>query len=460
MEIMILSIVLALFIIAFIWSFYLLNKKNVLLTSMNIELSKSQTSLQEQQNSHIQMINEKDNYTNELKKTVSELNTQKASLQESITIDKSLISGLQTKLQEQKLSIDEKIKLFKESENQLKSEFKSLASEVLENNSEKMTKQNEQSLGHILTPMKDQLKDFKQKVEDVYDKEAKDRSALQNELKHLKELNQKMSLETQNLTTALKGQNKTQGSWGEMILEKVLESSGLRINEEYIKEVSLQNDEGDRYRPDVIVNLPNDRQVIIDAKTSLVAYEKYVSSQNDEDKQTYINLHIKSINTHIDSLADKRYEDLKGVNTLDFIFMFVPIESALMIALESDKSLFDKAFKKKIVLVGPSNLLIALKTVEYSWRQEKQIRNIAEVISSVEKLYAKIKNFIDDFDKMGKNITLAQKSYDEAYKKLSTGRGNIVRQIEQIKDKSKIKPKQEISKELSQNATLNTLLDD
>ncbi len=362
-------------------------------------------------------------------------------------------SHYKTSLQEQTKASEERILDLKQNEDRLKTQFKNLATEIFEHNRKKFSEQNQESLGLILNPMKQQLNDFKKKVEDVYEKEAKDRSALQNELKMLQELNQKMTTETHNLTSALKGQNKTQGSWGEMVLERVLESSGLRKGEEYLREESLQNEDGTKYRPDVIVNLPNDRQVIIDAKTSLTAYEQYVATEEDIGaKQNFLKAHILSIHTHIDTLSQKRYEELKGVNTLDFIFMFLPIESALMIALENDKGLFDKAFKKKIVLVSPTTLLVALKAVENSWRYEKQAQSTVEVIRLAEKLYAKVRGFVEDFEKVGKTLGVAQKTYDDAFGKLSKGKDNIVRQIEIFKEKSSINPTKQIDQEIVDSA--------
>lgn len=387
--------------------------------------------------------------TSELKQVeeVNKKNLEKK--QQEIVFLKEENSHYKTSLEEQTKAMEERIIDLKENEEKLKIQFKNLANEIFEHNTKKFSEQNQESLGLILNPMKQQLIDFKKKVEDVYEKEAKDRSVLQNELKTLQELNQKMTTETHNLTSALKGQNKTQGSWGEMVLERVLESSGLRKGEEYLREESLQNDDGVRYRPDVIVNLPNDRQVIIDAKTSLTAYEQYVSNEEDSNlKQDYLKAHLLSINTHIDTLSQKRYEELKGVNTLDFIFMFIPIESALMIALENDKGLFDKAFKKKIVLVSPTTLLIALKAVENSWRYEKQAQNTAEVIRLAEKLYGKVRGFVEDFEKVGKTLGIALKTYDDAFGKLSKGKDNIVRQIEIFKDKSSINPTKQITQEI------------
>jgi DNA recombination protein RmuC len=347
----------------------------------------------------------------------------------------------QTKLEASEKNSAEKISLLKDSEGELKKQFENLATKIFEKNSESFSKISQEKINTIVSPMQTQLKDFKEKVESVYLNEAKERSALSNELKTLKELNQKISTEAHNLTTALKGNNKTQGSWGEMILEQVLNRSGLRAGEEYLREKTLKNSSGETYRPDVVVNLPQDRQVIIDAKTSLVDYEDYSNDNNDAS----LKAHINSINKHIDGLADKDYENLQGINTLDFVFMFIPIESALMLALENDKDLFDKAFKKKIILVSPTTLLIALKAVENSWRYEKQAKNTEEVVRLATKLYDKVRGFTEDFEKVGKNLNSAQKTYDDAFGKLTSGKDNIIRQIEVFKDKSNIKPKKQIA---------------
>ncbi|MGM0534393.1 MAG: DNA recombination protein RmuC, partial [Campylobacterota bacterium] len=245
---------------------------------------------------------------------------------------------------------------------------------------------------------------------------------------------------------------KTQGSWGEMVLERVLERSGLRAGQEYVREQQLQNEQGKRYRPDVIVNLPNDRQVIIDAKTSLSAYEQYVSSQEESEKQSFLNAHVVSVKNHIDTLAQKSYEQLKGVNTLDFIFMFIPVESALMAALEHDTQLFDHAFKKKIVLVSPTTLLVALRAVENSWRYEKQAQNSAEVVRLAEKLYGKVRGFVDDYEKIGTHLGRAQASYDDARSKLTSGRDNIIRQTEVFREKAGIDPAKQIPKDMVDSA--------
>ncbi len=385
---------------------------------------------------------------NELKAEILKLEENIKNQQNKIAGDGATISMLETRLFEQQKSMEEKNKILHESEEKLKQEFTTLANEILEKNSKKLQEESQKGLGTLLNPMKLQLEDFKKKVEDVYDKESKDRSALQNELKNLKELNLKISTDALNLTNALKGQSKQQGVWGEMILEKVLESSGLREGYEYKREVSLKDGENNRFRPDVIVNLPDDRHIIIDAKTSLNAYNEYIAEESDELKMSHLKSHIFAIKEHIKSLADKKYENLENVNSLDFIFMFVPIENALMIALENDVNLYDFAFKQKIILVSPTTLLVALRAVENSWRYEKQAQSIADVAKRAEELYTKFVNFTVDIEKIGEGIKKADESYNDALKKLSEGKGNLVWQAEQLKIVSNIKPKKEISKNI------------
>jgi DNA recombination protein RmuC len=352
---------------------------------------------------------------------------------------------LKTKLQESEKAYEEKLELIKKSEEKLKVSFENLANEILEKTNEKMTKTSKESISQILNPLQNQMKEFKEKIEFLSKDEAEKISALQNELKNLKELSYKLSNDAENLTKALKGESKTQGNWGEMVLERVLELSGLEKGREFEREVSLNDDDNKRYRPDVIVHLPNERDVIIDAKTSLNAYQEYIKT---EDK-AFIKAHIQAVKTHIDTLAEKKYENLKGVHSLDFIFMFVPVENALMLALENDASLFEYAFKKRVVLVSPTTLLVSLRAIESSWRFERQAKNIDEVVKAAENLYDKVRGFSEDFEKIGKSLEGAQKSFDNARNKLTSGRGNVIRQIEILKEKSGIKPKKEISKELS-----------
>ena len=253
-----------------------------------------------------------------------------------------------------------------------------------------------------------------------------------NYLGSLKELNNRISEDALNLTRALKGESKQQGIWGEMVLERVLEASGLREGEEFEREVSLQDGDSKRFRPDVIVHLPDDRDIIIDAKTSLVAYEQYINAEDEEKKAHYAKLHIEAVKSHIDKLSDKSYTMLEGVNTLDFIFMFMPIEGALMLALQTDPTLYDKAFAKHIVLASPTTLLVALRVVENTWRHERQNQNAMEIARKAGALYDKFVGFAEDLEKVGKQLDTVQKTYDSAWKKLTDGRGNIVRRIEEL----------------------------
>jgi DNA recombination protein RmuC len=295
----------------------------------------------------------------------------------------------------------------------------------------------------VLNPVKEQLKDFKKKVEDVYDKESTARGALQNELKTLKELNQIMTTEANNLTNALRSSNKQQGAWGEMVLENVLEKSGLRKDHEYFREVSLKDEDDKLFRPDVVVKLPDNRDIIIDAKTSLIAYNAYISAEDEDAKKIHLKNHIKSINEHINGLSDKKYENLRNVNSLDFIFMFMPIEGALLLALNTDEKLYDKAFSKKIILVSPTTLLVALRAVENTWRYEKQAQSVAAVYDRATKLYEKATTMIETFQKVGKAINTADKECSKAFGLLQ-GAGGLVSEASMLKKVSNIKPKKEI----------------
>jgi DNA recombination protein RmuC len=390
----------------------------------------------------------------ELKYSIDQQKDELVFLRKNRDDDKAMIVQLQTTLDEQKRSMQDKLVMLQENEVKLKEEFTNLANEILEKNSQKLQEQSEKGLGNLLNPMKIQLADFKKKVEDVYDKEAKDRTALHHELKSLKELNLKMSSDATNLTNALKGQNKQQGVWGEMVLEKVLESSGLREGHEYNREVSLKDDEDRAFRPDVIVNLPDDRHIIIDAKTSLSAYNAYMSETDEERKQEHIKNHTLSIKSHVKGLASKKYEDLDNVNSLDFIFMFVPIEGALMLALEKDVNLYDDSFKQKIILVSPTTLLVALRAVENTWRYERQAQSIADVAKRAEQLYSKFTDFVTDLEKVGESLKKADSSYQEAFKKLKSGKGNLIRQATQLKEVSNIKSKKDIAQTLVDEAML------
>jgi len=353
----------------------------------------------------------------------------------------------EVQIEEQQKQNAQKLQMLQEHRGEIKAEFAQLASKVFEGNSKEFSKLSQENLSTLIKPMESQLSDFKQQIHSFYTDESKERAMLKQEIVSLKELNQQISQDAINLTNALKGEKKQQGIWGEMILEKVLESSGLRKGVEYTREVPLRNEEGKNYRPDVLVHLPDNRDLIIDAKTSLIAYEKYINASDSEPKEIYLKNHIQALSNHVKSLGEKNYDKLLGINTLDFIFMFVPIEGALATALEKDPSLYDYAFKKQILLVGPTTLLIGLRAIENVWKYEKQTQNAKEIASRAGALYDKFVSFSDDMVKLSRQFDTLQGSFESAKKRLSEGKGNIVRQVEQLKEMG-AKTSKQIPKEL------------
>ena len=347
---------------------------------------------------------------------------------------------------EQEKQNSEKMEMMKEHRMELKEEFELLASKVFDSNSQEFTKLSQQGLSSMIKPLESQIDEFKKQIYTLYSDASKDRAMLKQEIHSLKDLNKQISQDAINLTNALKGETKQQGVWGEMILEKVLESSGLRKGIEYTREVSLRDSSGKLYRPDVLVHLPDKRDLIIDAKTSLNAYEKYISSPTS--KELHLNNHVKAIRNHIKDLSAKNYEKLLGINSLDFIFMFMPIEGALAVALEHDNSLYDDAFKKQILLVGPTTLLIAMRAIENVWKYEKQNQNAKEIASRAGALYDKFVSFSDDMVKISRQFEGLHGSFESAKKRLSEGRGNIIRQVEQLKEMG-AKTKKHIPQEIS-----------
>jgi DNA recombination protein RmuC len=320
-----------------------------------------------------------------------------------------------------------------EAREQLKMEFQNVANKIFEDKSQKFTDQNRENIEGVLKPMREQLVDFKKKVEDVYDKESKDRVSLLNEIIHLKTLNERISEDALNLTNALKGQSKTRGAWGEMILERVLEESGLQKGREYEVQTMYAGDEGKRQHPDVIVHLPEGKDIVIDSKVSLTAYEKYCTAGTDEKREKRLKEHIISIRTHIKSLSGKRYEELEGIRTLDFVLMFMPIEGAFWTAIESEQGLFNEAFNKNIMLVSPSTLLATLRIINNIWRYEDQNKNALIIAKKAGDLYDKFVGFVEALEDVGQKIGKAQESYHTARKRLSEGKGNLVRRSEELR---------------------------
>jgi DNA recombination protein RmuC len=341
---------------------------------------------------------------------------------------------LLTKLESETRHANNQMELMKTHKEELKNEFEALAKKVFEGNSQKFADFSKENMDNMIKPLQAQITEFKKQVADTYNAESRDRAVLKNEIHSLKELNQKISQDAINLTKALKGESKKQGVWGEMVLEHVLEASGLRKGYEFEREVSLSTEDGDTLRPDVIVHLPDARDLIIDAKTSLVAYERYINAHDEVKKASYLKSHLDSIRSHVNLLAAKNYERLKEVETLDFIFMFMPIEGALAVALEHDSSLYDEAFRKKILLVGPTTLLVAMRAVENVWKHERQNQNAKEIARRAGAMYDKFVGFSEDLVKISKQIDTVQNSFNAARNKLSDGKGNLVRQVEQLKE--------------------------
>ena len=349
------------------------------------------------------------------------------------------VATLTMQLTQERNQSNEKLALLQSAREELTHQFKNLANDILEEKSKRFSEQNQQSLGQLLDPLKTKLQEFQGKVEQVYVQEGKDRSALAEQVRQLMELNKTVSQEANNLTKALKGSNKTQGNWGELVLERVLESSGLRKGEEYDVQESHTLEDGRRLQPDVVVHLPDDRHLVIDAKATLVAYEDYANAEDDKHRDAALKRHLDAVRSHIKGLSDKNYQDLYGLKSLDFVLMFVPIEPAFMLAVTHDRELYMDAWNKNVLLVSPSTLLFVVRTVANLWRQEAQTRNAQDIAKRGAELYDKLAGFVEDMESLGTRLNQAQKDYDGALNKLSTGRGNLIRQAEMLK-KLGVKP--------------------
>ncbi|WP_317043636.1 DNA recombination protein RmuC [Mucilaginibacter pedocola] len=351
---------------------------------------------------------------------------QLAEAGENLASLRASLKAEQEKLAEQKADIENTRSHFQK-------EFENIAEKLLKEKSREFTDVNKQSIDIILSPLKENIKAFEQKVEKVYSTEAAERNILRGEIGKLMELNQLISAEAQNLTKALKGDNKKQGNWGEVILEKVLERSGLVRDREYRTQASLNHSEGGRLQPDVIIDLPDDKHLIVDSKVSLIAYEKLVNSETEEERRLYSKQHVDSIRAHVYGLSSKNYHDLYQVNSPDFVLLFVPIESSFSFAVQLDAELFSDAWEKRVVIVSPSTLLATLRTIASIWKQERQNRNVLEIARLSGEMYDKFVGFVGDMEGIGKNIKQSQDSYERALNKLTDGRGNLTITAEKIK---------------------------
>ncbi|MNK19445.1 DNA recombination protein RmuC [compost metagenome] len=368
---------------------------------------------------------------------VDELSVAKTSLSQADAQVNELtdqLTQLRTQAEAEQKNSAEKLELLLQAKVALSDQFKTLANDILEEKSKRFAEQNREGISLLLEPLKTKLTEFQGKVEEVYVNEGKDRSALSAQVHRLVELNQSLSQDAKNLTLALKGSAKTQGNWGELILERVLEASGLRKGHEYHVQDSQTREDGSRGQADVIIDLPEERKIVVDAKVSLVAYERFTTADTDEARALSLKQHLDSVRSHIKSLSEKRYHTLYGVKSLDFVLAFVPVEPAFMTAVTNDESLFMDAWNRNVLLVSPSTLLFVVRTVAHLWRQEAQSKNAQEIAKKGGDLYDKLCGFVDDLETIGNRLGQAQKAYDLAHGKLAVGRGNVIRQAEMLRD--------------------------
>jgi len=359
---------------------------------------------------------------------------------------------LHTRHEESARGFEEKIRLLDEAKVQMKTQFEHLATQIFEQKSKTFDEAHSKGLDLLLKPFREQITQFATQSKEQFIHDAKERQSIKDEILRLKSLNERLSEDAVNLTNALKGENKTQGNWGEIVLERILEESGLREGHEYEIQSILSDEEGKKFRPDVIVHLPQNKDIIIDSKVSLVAYDAFIRADNDEARAHALKQHLLSIHGHIKGLSGKRYEQLSGVRTLDFVLLFMPIEGAFLLALEQDNTFFKTAYEQNIVVVSPSTLLVTLRTIEHIWRSEYQERNAKAIAESAEALYEKLVAFVEDMEKIGEQIARTQKSYEGAMNKLSTGKGNLIRRVESMR-KLGLKPKKLLPESIVENAT-------
>ena len=384
-----------------------------------------QSTLKERQSQMSVTIDELKQNLNKIEGEREEIRREKDFLNSELTRKNTEFKNLQ----EQNLKRDEE--LAKQQE-QLRKDFELMASKILDEKSEKFTLQNKENIKQILTPLQEKIQVFEKKVEDTQKESISMHSALKEQLLGLKDLNQQMTKEATNLTRALKGDSKMQGNWGELVLERVLEKSGLEKDREYFVQQSFATAEGSRVLPDVVLHLPDNKKMIIDSKVSLTDYERYVNADED-DRPQFLKAHVNSIRKHVDQLSDKKYEDLYDIESPDFVLMFIPIEPAFAIAINDDNSLYNKAFEKNIVIVTPSTLLATLRTIDTMWNNEKQQRNAIEIARQAGTLYDKFQGLVSDLTGVGKKIDDAKKDYSSAMNKLVEGRGNLITSVEKLK---------------------------
>ncbi|MFA6232163.1 MAG: DNA recombination protein RmuC [Rhodanobacter sp.] len=390
----------------------------------------------------------KDDTISDLRREASETSDQLRDLRTEHSDMRVALAESNANLASEREQAQQKIALINEAKDQLSNQFKALASEIFEDKSKRFTEQNQVNLDQLLSPLKQQLTDFKTKVEEVYVNEGKDRSALGEQVRQLIALNNTLSEDAQNLTSALKGDRKAQGNWGELILDDVLEKAGLIAGHHYRRQDAIKDEEGTTHViPDVIIDLPGDRHLVVDSKLTLPDYRAFAAASSDEDRGQALKRHVISIRNHMKGLSDKNYQSLYGLSSLDFVVMFVPLEPAFMLAVTNDAELFQNAWEKNVLLVSPSTLLFVVRTVANLWRQEGLSRNAQTISARGAELYDKLAGFVADLEKVGVRIQQAQDSYGDAKRKLSSGKGNVLRQAEMLRDLG-VKPSKSLPEHL------------
>jgi DNA recombination protein RmuC len=363
-----------------------------------------------------------------------DLENKSSVLQSEVQSLSNQLSKVSAELEAEIRISQDKLEQFNESKKQLTDQFRNLAQDILEEKSQRFATQNQQNLDLILKPLQDKISDFRKRVDDVYSEEVKERASLQAEIHHLTALNVQMSQDANALTRALRGDSKAQGNWGELVLETILENCGLRKGHEFDVQDTQRNAEGNIVYPDVVIHLPESKHVVIDSKVSIAAYTRSVQTDDPIQQKLELTAHVNSMRTHMSGLSSKNYQSLYGLGSIDFVLMFIPIEPAFLAAIGHQSDLFQEALAKNIVLVCPSTLHATVRTIAHVWRQEHQNRNAQEIARLCGAMYDKFVGFVEDLDGVGKSIALTQKNYDEAYKKLTTGNGNLVRASQKVKE--------------------------
>jgi len=401
---------------------------------------------------------EKLRYLEALKQEKQQLNADLDQLRQRLADSEATRREQEARHTQERQASQEKLALLENAEQRLTQQFEHLANQLFEVKTAKVDQQNRQSLEGLLSPLKDQIEGFKKQVTDSFGYEAKERHTLVHELRNLQKLNEQMSREALNLTQALKGDNKQQGNWGEVVLARVLSESGLREGHEYQTQVSLQDEAGKRYQPDVIVHLPHNKQVVVDSKMALVAYERYFHAETDAERDQALGEHLLALRSHIKGLSVKDYHKLKGISSLDYVLMFIPVEPAFQVAIQADPSLVKDAMEQNIILVSPTTLLVALRTIDNLWRNERQNQNAQVIADRASKLYDKLRLFLSDMENLGGALDKANQNYQGALNKLATGRGNVLRQAESFKELG-VEVKRSISPSLLEIAQNDALVE-